>query len=1259
VFPLPVDTRKITVVDIDRTVIEISLTASRPFSIRRSCQPTPPVHVEEIAVQADDNRVPAAVTTELTATLTEALGSLRTEFRERSEQVLAAEWRAGFADRVTWLDDVECYFKIAHALTVVLDVMEFSGAEKRTQILPHLSQHWMYSVIDPYSKDPDDYGDAILASFDQRGIPRPTQNQHFDTAGQRAAVFGVVASISALHSYLGGGPITDDMMKVLRVLCVAAHAVSAPDSVWRDLEPGTSTQESPDRVAFEWPNDLAEEIVRTEIRLRQQIAAASEQRDRMSLMDRDVHGDLDEGKLSPAIESLLTGAGIDLTNIKALIAHRQEYDRSGLWKRMVMGTAQSDLSSERTRIKKLWRTKLNEASTAVGELTARREQEIKRLAREMDLFAPGPDSLVPDYLRPLNTYVGHSLAKLGVGERAPHTLWTSTVLDDVGWRLPLLANRHPNVVLFTDEKSLPYQQACVGARNMVLDKLSRTAPGQLLLTWIDPVGRGQSAGPFLELLERDKSLIDDKVWSEPDEIATALRKVSDRMSELEQRFLKDTFDDLESYNETAGSLAEPYHIVVVTGFPRGFTEESAQRLRQITEQGARLGISVVTVLEPGARSGMNTTVSKAHPYPVFSVWAGGHTAAMPPWWSNAAFPLGLWVAGHDGRPHAPVKAGPDDFVWTPCEFLEFSPEAASAIVTGYATETAKADAVVIDSGSLAVEQDGDATTQSSVDIPLGVRGRGARVDLQLGKGLSQHVLVGGLPGSGKSTLFHTLITSSARRYSPEELEMYLLDFKQGVEFQPYAEGALPHARVVAVQSERDFGLSVLRGLRDEIDRRAVLFRATGSDHLAEHRGRTGEPLPRVLVVVDEFQVLFAEDDALAHECAKLLDHVVRQGRAFGLHTVLGTQTLRGQGTMSLLRSTLDQVAVRVVLKTGESDSRLFLADDNPAGARLSRPGEAIFNPDGGRPEGNVEFQVALTSDEARDAVVRQAREQADAAGFTRRPLVFDGTRTITVDDDEQVTAWLDGHAAPDRKSIHLHVGLPVAIGGSGAVVLSRRAGRHLAVVHRDAAFATGAALVATVTAVRSSAVVPNVTIVECLGDDEDHAGELRALAAWRGAVTWGRRRKALASTLAAAAAEVRRRIEEDDYGAEPWLVVVNALQRARELDAEPSYDGTGSPGADLLAVLVDGSEVGVHVLVTADSVETIDRRLGPGALDHFGARLLGQCSEDTSQRVLGSAAASRLGAAYALLDEPDDHRRETVRPFPSPSPEWVAAATRD
>src|SRR4029077_8273633 len=133
------------------------------------------------------------------------------------------------------------------------------------------------------------------------------------------------------------------------------------------------------------------------------------------------------------------------------------------------------------------------------------------------------------------------------------------------------------------------------------------------------------------------------------------------------------------------------------------------------------------------------------------------------------------------------------------------------------------------------------------------------------RGTAQHALVAGKTGSGKSTLLHALITNLALNYSPEEAELYLVDFKKGVEFQGYAAHRLPHARVVAIESEREFGLSVLQRLDGVLKDRGDKFRAVGANDLAGYREAiamkgTSTILPRIVLIVDEFQEFFVEDD---------------------------------------------------------------------------------------------------------------------------------------------------------------------------------------------------------------------------------------------------------------------------------------------------------------------------------------------------------------------------------------------------------------
>ncbi|MEN8217831.1 MAG: hypothetical protein ABFS56_15975 [Pseudomonadota bacterium] len=80
----------------------------------------------------------------------------------------------------------------------------------------------------------------------------------------------------------------------------------------------------------------------------------------------------------------------------------------------------------------------------------------------------------------------------------------------------------------------------------------------------------------------------------------------------------------------------------------------------------------------------------------------------------------------------------------------------------------------------------------------------------------------------------------------------------------------------AIESEREFGLSVLEGIDAELKRRGDLFRNAGADNLKNYRQKTHQSLPRILLLVDEFQEFFTENDKLASDAAQMLDRLVRQ-----------------------------------------------------------------------------------------------------------------------------------------------------------------------------------------------------------------------------------------------------------------------------------------------------------------------------------------------------------------------------------------------
>ena len=123
-----------------------------------------------------------------------------------------------------------------------------------------------------------------------------------------------------------------------------------------------------------------------------------------------------------------------------------------------------------------------------------------------------------------------------------------------------------------------------------------------------------------------------------------------------------------------------------------------------------------------------------------------------------------------------------------------------------------------------------------------------------------------------------------------------MDFKEGVEFARLAptgdETWLPHVDSLGLESDRAYGVAVLEHLASEFDRRADAFKSAGASSLADYRALTGRDMPRLVLVADEFQVLFEPDDDVAQRAVQLIEHLARKGRAYWVHLVLASQHQR-------------------------------------------------------------------------------------------------------------------------------------------------------------------------------------------------------------------------------------------------------------------------------------------------------------------------------------------------------------------------------
>jgi hypothetical protein len=169
------------------------------------------------------------------------------------------------------------------------------------------------------------------------------------------------------------------------------------------------------------------------------------------------------------------------------------------------------------------------------------------------------------------------------------------VADSLSFVLPSLVSLHNGRgVLFST--SVAGRARVIGAiQSMVTRLLATIPPGRLYLTFIDPVGQGNSVSVFMVLRDYLDRLVNTRAWSEPDDIEKRLGELAERVEDIIQRRIPDPAESIEDYNARAGDLAEPYRVLVVLDFPRNFTDTAARRLASIAHNGPRCGVYPIVV----------------------------------------------------------------------------------------------------------------------------------------------------------------------------------------------------------------------------------------------------------------------------------------------------------------------------------------------------------------------------------------------------------------------------------------------------------------------------------------------------------------------------------------------------------------------------------------------------------------------------------------------------------------------------------------
>jgi S-DNA-T family DNA segregation ATPase FtsK/SpoIIIE len=257
----------------------------------------------------------------------------------------------------------------------------------------------------------------------------------------------------------------------------------------------------------------------------------------------------------------------------------------------------------------------------------------------------------------------------------------------------------------------------------------------------------------------------------------------------------------------------------------------------------------------------------------------------------------------------------------------------------------------------------DAPEAKKMKIPLtlgkDIYGRPFVVDLHK----LPHLLVAGTTGSGKSVLLNTIIVSLLMRFTPDDLKFILVDPKM-LEFSLYS--GIPNLVTDVVTSSKG-AIDVLRWAVEEMMRRYQAMKKVKSKNLDDFIEKTGEKIPRIIVVIDEFA------DLMVTSAKKVEEYVMRlsqMARAAGIHLILTTQRPSTDVVTGIIKSNLP---ARIALRVSDKVNSRVILDTNGAETLLGQ-GDFLFSMPGITPQRG---HAAYTSDDEIIRIVEHLKAQRE------------------------------------------------------------------------------------------------------------------------------------------------------------------------------------------------------------------------------------------------------------------------------------------
>ena len=279
-------------------------------------------------------------------------------------------------------------------------------------------------------------------------------------------------------------------------------------------------------------------------------------------------------------------------------------------------------------------------------------------------------------------------------------------------------------------------------------------------------------------------------------------------------------------------------------------------------------------------------------------------------------------------------------------------------------------------------------------IPVGSSENGDLVDFTLDTVSHIHCFIIGQSGTGKSVFLHDVIIGAMAKYSPEDLELYLMDFKiGGVEFNRYRNEK--HVKALLVDnSDIQITLEILRDISNKMRERGKLLRASGVSNIVEYNAiNPDKKMPRIVFIADECHVMFPtmnnKEAKLYREISEILAKIAKEGRSQGVHLVLATQTI---AQAEIPSEVINNISDFYLLKCAPGDSERLVPGSTATTSQL-KTGQVLHHDI----DNDVVFKSTYLPTKDAFDVIKKINDKTKA--FDNEQFYFVGSQVFEIDDE--------------------------------------------------------------------------------------------------------------------------------------------------------------------------------------------------------------------------------------------------------------------